>query len=234
MDSPNAIFFWLGVEALVGLLWIFTMIRAYSKIQTHAFFGSERPLPRIEFWRYVFCSTLLFLTVAFILVIVSRYDVHHPIYRYPISIARLLVVNLVAGLMVGLCSWALIQAAVRQMAKFHHPDAATWKEFRFWGPKMRKMTAQERIVYLQKMGWSDYLETLRLCLTGFAFLPFPFFWMYLIMMPPEKDFVYVLGRFFKELLPAELILAILAFALVSFFWLWRRLCAWLGWARTLS
>lgn len=234
MDNPNAaIYLCMGFGLVMGVLWIVALIRAYSKIQTNAFFPAERPLPQIEFWRYLFSCTLLCLTGAGVSLIVSRQDIHYPIYRYPVAIERLFVGSLMEGLMVGLCTWLLIRISTVRDAKFHHPNLSTWKELRFWGPKKRKMTAEEKILLLQKMGWSDYLEALRFSMVIFALLPFIFIWPDLMTNGSMEGFAPVLKSFFRELIPVEIFLVGLALILGSVFWLLKRLFLWLGWRRTL-
>jgi hypothetical protein len=146
---------------------------------------------------------------------------------------RLFAGGLIAGLIVGLCYWLIIRMATRRKAKFHHPNLSTWKEGRFLGPKKRKMTSEERTLFLRKMGWSDYLEALRNFAFCFAVLPFFVIGVDLMISGSMEGFAPVLKSDFSGLIPLEIFLVGLALILGSIFWLLQRLFLWLGWRRTL-
>lgn len=200
---------------------------------SNAFFGDEHPLAAVEFWRYLFATTVFLVVGALLEIILSRYDLHNPIYRYPVAVVRLVSVNFIAGPLVASVSWLLFKIQMRRMAQFHHPNLSTWKGIGFWGPKQRRMTLEERTEYLLKMDFTDYLNALGLPIIFFTSLPWLLFWFALMTQAPMQGFRPVITSFLRPMIPCEIFLALVGFIFGIVVWFGRRLFVWLGWIRTL-
>lgn len=233
MESPNVIVWSSGLLLVLGILWSLTLARASSQIMTHAFFGNERPLPMVEFWRYLFATTLFLVVVALLMIVVSRDDLHKPIYRYPVAVVRLISINFIAGLLVASLSWLSLKIQMRRMAHFHHPNLSTWKGNEFWGPEKRRMTPEERTEFLRKMDLGDFLESLRHTIFCFALLPCFLLWVTLMIQAPMQGLRHVITSFFGPMIPCDIFLALAGFIFGTVAWLCQRLFVWFGWVRTL-
>ena len=233
MENSTIIFWLLGLVFVLGILWILAFARAVSQIMTNAFFGDERPLAAVEFWRYLFNTTLFLVVGTLVTISLSRYSLHNQIYRYPVSVVRLISVNFIAGPLIATLSWLFFKMQMRRMAKFYHPNLSAWKGIGFLGPKKRRMTLEERTEYLLKMDFMDYLKALGLPIIFFASLPWFLFWFALEFQAPMQGFRSVISSFFGPMIPCEIILALVGFIFGTVAWLGQRLFVWLGWVSTL-
>jgi hypothetical protein len=136
--------------------------------------------PRDRFWKCILVSSLLGLLISASLVAVSVFDPHYPIYRSPITVVRVVLVNIFMTAGIGFAGWLFVLVAVRRDAVYPLTDEekAAGKKFFFKWKRRHELSIQEKAFLKRRSSLRALFFSL---IGGYILLPsalllFLFFW----------------------------------------------------------